>query len=83
MKESFVITTLNGDTWEYDGEWDRETAIDFSFIEASAVAEAEAEERKLKWVREIIENRGMKQPEKQAGKLTGKHARSFVCGRGV
>ena len=33
-----------------------EDAIDQSFMEANEQAEAEAEERRLKWVREIIEN---------------------------
>ena len=54
MKESLEITTLNGETWEHDGEWDREAAVEFSFMEAEAEAEAEAEKRKLEWAREII-----------------------------
>ena len=37
-----------------DGEWDRDTAIEFSFMEANEWAEAEAEKRKLNWCREII-----------------------------
>lgn len=54
MKESLEITTLNGETWEHTGEWDREAAVEFSFMEAEAEAEAEAERRKLEWAREII-----------------------------
>ena len=56
MKESLEITTLNGETWEHDGEWDMEAAVEFSFMEANEWAEAEAEKRKLEWIREIIEN---------------------------
>ena len=54
MKESLEITTLNGETWEHDGEWDREAAIELSFMEAEAEAEAEAEERKLEELKELI-----------------------------
>ena len=58
---------------------DIEDAITLSFMEAREQAEAEAEERRLNWAREMIENRGKKQTGKQtmkqAGKLTGKHAR--------
>ena len=35
-------------------EWDREAAIELSFMEAQERAEAEAEKRKLEWAREII-----------------------------
>ena len=55
MTDKVEITNLNGETWEHDGEWDREAAVEFSFMEAEAEAEAEAEERKLKWAREVIE----------------------------
>ena len=36
------------------GEWSMEDAIEFSFMEASEKAEAEAEKRKLEWCSEII-----------------------------
>lgn len=38
-----------------DGEWDRDTAIDFSFIEGNEWAEAEAEKRELEELKELIE----------------------------
>ena len=36
-------------------EWSRDSAIDCSFMEAEALAKAEAEGRKLKELRELIE----------------------------
>ena len=36
-------------------EWDREAAIEFSFMEAEAEAEAEAEKRELEELKKIIE----------------------------
>ena len=54
---------------------DIEDAITLSMQEASMKAEIEAQERRLKWAWDMIENRGKKQAGKQAGKLTGKHAR--------
>ena len=54
---------------------DIEEAITLSMQEASMKAEIEAQERRLKWAWDMIENRGKKQTGKQAGKLTGKHAR--------
>lgn len=45
----------NGDCFmEDDGEWDREAAIDMSFMEAEALAGVLAEKRKLEQLREII-----------------------------
>ena len=54
MSKTIEVITQSGETWEHDGEWDREAAVEFSFMEAEAEAEAEAEERKLMWAREII-----------------------------
>lgn len=53
----------------------REDDVDQSFMEAWEQAEVEADERELKWARELIENRGKEPTREQAGKLTGKHAR--------
>lgn len=54
MKESLEITTPSGDTYEFDGEWSREDAINLSFLEGQAEAEAEAEERITKWCEDVI-----------------------------
>ena len=51
MTNEDEFNTLN----EEAGEWNREAAIEFSFMEAQEQAEAEAEKRKLEWAREIIE----------------------------
>ena len=40
---------------EQDGEWSMEDAVEMSFMEAGALAEAVAEYRKLKQIRELIE----------------------------
>ena len=36
-------------------EWDREAAVEFSFMEAQELAEAEAEKRELEELKKIIE----------------------------
>ena len=57
MTKKVEITNLNEEAWRnaWRNVGDVEAAIEFSFMEASEQAEAEAEERKLKWAREIIE----------------------------
>ena len=59
---------------EQNGEWSTEDAVEMSFREAGELAEAVAEYRKLKQIRELIENRGKKQAGKQAKKQAGKRA---------
>ena len=54
MKERIEFNDLNGETWEHSGEWSMEDAIEWSFIEGCWQAEAEAEERKLEQLRELI-----------------------------
>ena len=45
----------NGDwSMEDNGEWDREAAIDMSFMEAQAWSEAAGEKRELDELRELI-----------------------------
>ena len=52
MTDKDEINTLN-EAWRNVG--DVEAAVELSFMEANELAEVEAEERKLKWAREIIE----------------------------
>ena len=49
---------------------DIEDAITLSMKEASMAAEVEANEQRLKWAWELIENRGKKQAMKQGRKLS-------------
>ena len=51
-------------------EWTMDDAIEMSMNEAYIQAEVKAQERRLNWAWEMIENRG----KKQAGKQAGKHA---------
>ena len=57
MTDKVEITNRNEEAWReaWRNVGDVEAAIEFSFMEAQEQAEAEAEERKLKWAREIIE----------------------------
>ena len=52
------------------GEWTMDDAIEMTMNEAYIQAEVEAQEQRLNWAWEMIENRG----KKQAGKHTGKRA---------
>ena len=55
MTKTVESNTLNEEARGLFVDWDVEAAIDQSFMEAYEQAEAEAEERELKWCREIIE----------------------------
>ena len=55
-------------------EWTMDDAIELSMNEAYIQAEVEAQERRLKWAWEMIENRDKKQAGKQAGKRAMKQA---------
>ena len=48
------MTEKDEEAGEPGMEWDREAAIELSFMEAREQAEAEAEKRELNWCREII-----------------------------
>lgn len=50
--------------FEESEDWTMDDAIDFSFMEANERAEVEAEERKLKWAREIIKKSHQKRSNK-------------------
>ena len=56
------------------GEWTMDDAIEMPMNEASIEAEVEAQERRLNWAWEMIENRGKKQADKQVKKQAGKRA---------
>ena len=61
MTKTIEFNTLNDEA----GEWSMDEAIKCSMDEASIEAEVEAMERRLKWCRERILNRGNKQVMKQ------------------
>ncbi len=54
MKEKIEFNDLSGETWEHSGEWSRDDAIEWSFMEGSWQAEAEAENQKLEELKELI-----------------------------
>ena len=59
-----------------------EDAIDQSFMEASEQAEVEAEERRLKWARDVIENHeAREQASKQGIELARHQAEMLKQGR--
>ena len=59
-----------------------EDAIDQSFMEAEEQAEAEAEERSLKWVRDVIENPEYRERASKVSKeVLAKQAKMLEQGR--
>ena len=54
MKEKIEFNDLSGETWEHSGEWSMDDAIEWSFMEGSWQAEAEAENQKLEELKELI-----------------------------
>lgn len=56
-------------------DWDVEAAIEQSFMEANEQAEAEAYERHLKWLENLIENRDRECAREQDKKITRQEAK--------
>ena len=51
----------------------QDEAIDFCFEEASEQAEAEAEERRLKWVRDVLDNQEAREQASKRGIELARH----------